>query len=147
MEFLRIDFPKIPFPNDIKIFKKISKLGYDLIQKHLQNEIPKGKYYENIGTYEGEGSNKIEKFNFVEIKEKKEFGKLFINQTQYFNNVPKKVFDYYIGGYIVIQKLLKDKKNTILDLNGIENIEDVIKILYFTIKQKIKISKQLQTWI
>jgi len=147
LEFLRIDFPKIPFTNDIKIFKKISKLGYDLIQKHLQNEIPKGKYYENIGTYEGEGSNKIEKFNFVEIKEKKGFGKLFINQNQYFNNVPKEVFNYYIGGYIVVQKLLKDKKNTILDLNGIEEIEDIVKILYFSIKQKIKISKQLQTWI
>ena len=147
LEFLRIDFPKIPFANDISEFKRISKLGLNLIKKHLQDEIPNEKIYQNIGLYKGNGNNKIEKINFVTNQEKRNFGKLYINKIQYFDNVQNVVFDYYIGGYNVLQKLLNDKKGEILELVEIDKIERIIKILHYTIVQEKKISKQLRTWL
>jgi hypothetical protein len=35
-EFLRIDFPRIPFPENAEDFETLSKLGWALIQAHLR---------------------------------------------------------------------------------------------------------------
>lgn len=140
-EFLKIDFPRIPFPDDEAKFYQLSALGRDLVQKHLMNEIPAGKYSE-MGAYKGAGDNEVKKPDYREKS-----GKLFINETQYFENVPSAVYGFHIGGYQVLDKYLKDRKKRVLSLDEIENVENVVKILAFTIDRMKKINDETKDWI
>jgi hypothetical protein len=42
--------------------------------------------------------------------------RVYINDTQYFEGIPKEVFEYQIGGYQVLSKWLKDRKGRYLTL-------------------------------
>jgi len=138
-EFLKIDFPRIPFTDDKKVFKELSELGNELIKVHLlETEIKN-----SVGNFLGEGNNTVEKISFgVE----KKIGKLFINKTQYFNNVSEEIFEFNIGGYPVLHKYLSERKGMKLYLE-LEHVEMVIKALDFTIKQMNKIDKLTKNWI
>jgi uncharacterized protein YcgL (UPF0745 family) len=86
----------------------------------------------------------VEKTNFV-IENK--IGKLYVNKTQYFNDVPQDVYDFFIGGYQVLDKYLKDRKGKELTGNEVENVERTIKALAFTIEQMKKIDDLTKNWI
>jgi len=126
-EFLKIDFPHIPFVEKTDNFKKLSKAGWELMQIHLQNEKP--KKYEQFGLYKGAGDNVVGK---TEHKNER----LYINKTQYFDDVSEKVHNFYIGGYKVLGKYLKYRKNKALKVDEIENIENIIRIILWTIEQQ-----------
>lgn len=101
-EFLKIDFPRIPFTKDFKLFQKISDLGEKLTELHLL----KSKSLSNpISKFQGDGTGIVEKPEYYE-KEKK----VFINKEQYFEGIEKEVWEYQIGGYQVCDKWLKDRK-------------------------------------
>lgn len=72
---------------------------------------------------------------------------MYFNKNQYFGNVPEKVYNYYIGGYQVLNKYLKDRKGKELNIDAVLNIEKIAKILLFTIKQKALIDKATTDWI
>jgi len=57
------------------------------------------------------------------------------------------IFNFYIGGYQVLDKYLKDRKSRTLTLDEIENVENIIKIISFTISQIIKINEITKEWI
>jgi predicted helicase len=135
IEFLKIDFPKIPFTDKYELFKSLSILGFELIQYHLLNQIPKEEKYKNLGNYLGNGDNVVIDVNYRNSEEQK----LYINKTQYFEPVPKEIYDFVIGGYQVLDKYLKDRKNQKMNLEEITNIENIIKIIAFTIEQMEKI--------
>lgn len=132
--FLKIDFPHIPFVDKTEDFKKLSKAGWELMQVHLQNKKP--KKYDRFGLYKGAGDNVVEK---PEHKNER----LYINKTQYFDEVPAEVFEFYIGGYQVLSKYLKYRKNNVLKTEEIENIEAIVKIILWTIEQKKLIDQLL----
>ena len=48
--------------------------------------------------------------------------------------VPKVVWEFEIGGYQVLDKYLKDRVGRTLSLNEIENVENVVNVLDFTIE-------------
>ncbi len=102
-EFLKIDFPRVPFTKDHAIFCKISVLGNRLADLHLM----KSKELDNpVAKYEGDGDNdKIEKAFYDEKKKR-----IYINESKYFDHVMPEVWAYCIGGYQVLQKYLKDRK-------------------------------------
>jgi len=129
-ELLKIDFPRIPFPDSPKEFELISHQGWDLVQKHLLNNI-----YENIyGVYQGAGNNLVEK-----IRYDVSLSRLYINETQYFENVPKVAWDFFIGGYPVLSKYLSYRmiSQTPLNLKDILQISKITNVLVFT-EQQIK---------
>lgn len=132
LQFLKMDFPRIPFTKDKKQFLKLSILGWELIQIHLM----KGSIKVDLGSYEVSGSDIVEKPLYDAAAKR-----LYINQTQYFDNVPEEVWNFYIGGYQVIDKYLKYRKGRKLSLDEIVNIENVINILAFTIEQMKKIDE------
>jgi predicted helicase len=145
-EFLKIDFPRIPFTDEAETFEKMAILGWELIQTHLQNKIPKLP----LGIYEGEGNNEVDKPVFVQntaLESEPMNGKLRINKTQYFDKVPADVYKFQIGGYQVLDKYLKDRKGRTLSLDEIENVEGIVKILAFTLTQMQKIEELTQNWI
>lgn len=56
-------------------------------------------------------------------------GKVWINPTQYFGNVPKVAWEFYIGGYQPAQKWLKDRKGRNLSVEDIRHYQRIIVAL------------------
>jgi len=107
-EFLKIDFPRVPFTADYKVFSKMSDLGKQLTDLHLMKSDVLSK---PVAKYQGKGDNdRIEKIAYVEKEQK-----IYINKEKYFDNVSPELWNYQIGGYQVLQKYLKDRKNRTMD--------------------------------
>jgi predicted helicase len=115
-EFLKIDFPRVPYPKDKTTFKKLVALGSELRSLHLL-ESPKVNNF--ITSYPVSGTDKVEK---IEYKMKR----VYINQTQYFGNVPEVAWNFYIGGYQPAQKWLKDRKGRTLTNEDLEHYQKII---------------------
>jgi len=129
-EFLKIDFPRIPFVKEYQKFKKIYELGNQLRDLHLM----KINFNRNIAKFEKSGSNLIE---FI----KYEKDRIYINKDQYFDNINKDLWNFYIGGYQVLDKWLKSRKNRKLSSNEIETFIKIVNVLSETIKIMEKIEK------
>lgn len=130
-EFLKIDFPRIPFVDDRQTFEKLSAMGWQLAQSHLLKDIP-----DNLRVEVTKGIDKVEKPVYAAAQQR-----LYFNSEQYFAPVPEDVWNFHIGGYQVLDKYLKSRKGRELSLDEKENIINVIKVLRFTIDQMQKIDK------
>jgi len=104
-EFLRMDFPRIPFTKDYALFIKMGIYGKMLIDLHL---LESSELDNPIARFQGEGEGNIQKLRYDDEK-----GHVYINADQYFEGVTKEIWEYQIGGYLVCQKWLKDRKNRI----------------------------------
>lgn len=133
LDFLKIDFPKLPFVESKDYFLKFAKLGEELYNLHLgnlkiQKEVGEPMFKDN--------KNKNEKIVKAIYNENEK--DLFVNESLYFKNVDKEVWEYKIGGYQVLDKYLKSHKNENIDY---EHFENVIKILTHSIEIEAEISK------
>jgi hypothetical protein len=142
-EFLKIDFPRIPFDlnngeagSPLRKFWKLVKIGSKLRKLHLMEGINPLEL--DQGELGGEGENLVEKIKFEKNTlpakadtpfEKGEFGKVWINDTKYFENVPENVWDFYIGGYQPAQKWLKDRKDRELSFDDILHYQKILWVL------------------
>lgn len=118
-EFLKIDFPRVPYPNDKESFWKLVKLGEQIRQIHLL-ESPVVENY--ITKYPVAGNNIVDKIKY-------EVGNVYINETQYFSGVPEIAWNFYIGGYQPAQKWLKDRKGRELSFEDISHYQKIIVAL------------------
>ena len=129
-EFLKIDFPRVPYPKDNKAFWKLVKLGGEIREIHLL-ESPKVEDY--ITTYPKGGDNtvttKIGKKDWELFDEEKQLGRIWINDEQYFDNIPLTAWEFYIGGYQPAQKWLKDRKGRELKVEDILHYQKIIVAL------------------
>jgi len=101
-EFLKIDFPRIPFTSNFKLFKKTAGLGEKSVQLHL---LDSPDLDPPIAKYKGTADNDtIEKPVYQEKEQR-----IYINKVKYFERVTKEVWEYQIGGYQVLDKYLKDR--------------------------------------
>lgn len=123
-EFLKIDFPRVPYPKDAKGFKELVAFGAELRSLHLL-ESPKVNKF--ITSYPKDGSNVVEKVIYKD-------NNVFINIEQYFGNVPEVAWNFYIGGYQPAQKWLKDRKGRTLTNEDIEHYQKMIVALAETDK-------------
>jgi predicted helicase len=129
-EFLKIDFPRVPFPNNSVDFWKLVELGGELRQLHLL-ESPLVEQY--ITGYPEDGDNvitrKITKISPGYEPVSETHGKVWINDQQYFDNVPLVAWEFYIGGYQPAQKWLKDRKGRELSYEDISHYQKIIVAL------------------
>jgi predicted helicase len=130
-EFFKIDFPRVPFPKDKDTFWSLVKLGGEISQIHLLESSKVEKY---ITQYPIDGSN-------IVVKPKYENGKVYINDTQYFNIVPQIAWEFYIGGYQPAQKWLKDRKERKLEFEDILHYQKIIVALTETDRLMKEIDK------
>ncbi|MDR0447542.1 MAG: DNA methyltransferase [Treponema sp.] len=121
-EFLKIDFPRVPYPADTKQFKTMAEFGAKLRTIHLLEDVVPS---EKLARYPIEGSNTIDTITY---KEKK----VWINKQQYFESVPSEVWSFYIGGYQPAQKWLKDRKGRTLNFDEIQHYQKIIHALHLT---------------
>ena len=130
-EFLKIDFPRVPYPKDQDTFWQLVKLGGETRKIHLL-ESPKVEEY--ITQYPIDGDNVVGKPKYQD-------GKVYINDTQYFDNVPQVAWEFYIGGYQPSQKWLKDRKDRKLEFDDILHYQKIIVALSETDRLMKEIDK------
>lgn len=68
-------------------------------------------------------------------------GNVFINETQYFANVPLVAWNFYIGGYQPAQKWLNDRKDRELSYEEIRHYQKIIVALTETDRLMKQIDK------
>ncbi len=139
-EFLKIDFPRVPYPKDTDTFWKLVKLGGELRQIHL---LESPKVNEDLVKYPIDGDNKItRKINkkdwgiigerddiFSKDVISKKVGRIWINDQQYFDNIPLIAWEFYIGGYQPAQKWLKDRTGRTLNFEDIKHYCKIVVAL------------------
>jgi predicted helicase len=136
IEYLKVDFPKIPYPKDQSTFWNLVKLGGELRQIHLFESTKLANNF--ISSYPKEGSNtitrKIVKKDWQLIDIENEIGRIYINDEQYFDQIPLRAWEFYIGGYQPAQKWLKDRKTKTLDYVDIIHYHKMITVVCETYK-------------
>jgi predicted helicase len=130
-EFLKIDFPRIPYPKDKDTFWKLVRLGGEIRQVHLLESPLVDK---PISKYPITGTNIVGKIKY-------EDGRVFINDTQYFEDVPEVSWNFYIGGYQPAQKWLKDRKDRELQVEDIRHYLKIVVALIETDRLMKEIDK------
>ena len=128
-EFLKIDFPRVPYPT-IKTFWQLATIGAQIRSLHLMES----ELLDDLDTtYPQSGDNiitrKLTKTNIGYQPTTTKQGKVWINDIQYFDNVPLLAWEFYIGGYQPAQKWLKDRHNTELSFTDILHYQKIIKSL------------------
>jgi predicted helicase len=118
-EFLKIDFPRVPWPASPEEFWDVSAKGTTLRKLHLMDPATIGP---TPYPFRGEGDAKVEAPRYAD-------GKVWINKTQYFENVPEVSWTFFIGGYQPAQKWLKDRKGRELSFDDVKHYQKIIRIL------------------
>ena len=132
-EFLKIDFPRIPFTKDHRLFSKMAEYGKKLVDLHLL----KSKDFDRVtAKFYGRGNEKVEKLKYEEKTKR-----VFINPSQYFEGITKEIWKYQIGGYQVCHKWLKDRKGRRLTLSDIKHYCKIVTALQKTIEIQKEIDK------
>jgi hypothetical protein len=125
-EFLRMDFPRIPFAASAEDFEALSALGWALVEAHLMRNLPAA----GLGQLVGRGTNVVD-----EVRWSKDDRRIAINATQGFAPVPEEVWAFHVGGYQVLDKYLKSRRGRMLSLDEITHIGRVADALAFTVSQ------------
>jgi hypothetical protein len=128
-EFLRIDFPKVPFTRNHELFSTIGKYGRKLVDLHLMKS---AELNNPIVRFQGGGDYGVRKVRY-EGKGKQ----VYINDSQYFEGIEREVWEYQIGGYQVLNKWLKDREKLSLD-----DIKDYCRIAT-ALEETIKIQRDI----
>lgn len=158
-EFLKIDFPRVPYPEDIDNFWQLVKLGGELRSIHLL-ENPIVENY--ITQYPVNGDNVVTRSltsrspGFVPknsppsegwfAEQSGVVGRVYINDDQYFDNVPEIAWNFYIGGYQPAQKWLKDRRDRTLDFEDILHYQKIIVALTETDRLMREVDEVMEEW-
>lgn len=120
-EFLKIDFPRIPYPESKEEYHRLADLGGQLRRLHLMQDVPTPQH----AKFDNDGSNTVDKLEYKD-------GCVWINKEQCFADVPELAWNFYIGGYQPAQKWLKDRKGRVLTYDDITHYRQIITILLET---------------
>ncbi|STO97673.1 type ISP restriction/modification enzyme [Helicobacter canis] len=132
LDFLKIDFPKIPFVESKEKFLEFSELGSSLISLHLLQDNALDSHIGRLQKIGKDESRVIEKPNY-----NAESKRLFINKSLYFDKVDSGVWEYKIGGYQVLDKYLKSHKGEEIDFI---HFQKIIQTLHKSLELESKIT-------
>ena len=120
-EFLKIDFPRIPYPTDWEKFRDLAEKGEELRQLHLMENLPNstGISFPQAGTLQ------VDCYRWAD-------NRVYINSEQYFEGVPESAWNFFIGGYQPAQKWLKDRKGMTLSFEDVKHYQRIIYVLQQT---------------
>ena len=126
-EFLKVDFPRIPYPASAEEFEHFRSHGNRLRELHLMHAVP-----ESPVTFPYPGTMQVDSLAWEYNKDDGYSGNIYINATQCFEGVPTAALEMYIGGYQPAQKWRKDRKGRTLTFDDIEHYRRIIAILIET---------------
>ena len=125
-EFLKIDFPRIPWPTSPAVFRDLSSKGNALRRLHLMEPTTIGEARYPL---RGEGDLMVEK-GYPKFESGADgMGEVFINEHQRFTGAPEVSWDFWIGGYQPAQKWLKDRRGRQLSTDDLIHYQRILKIL------------------
>ena len=122
-EFLKIDFPRIPYPTDWEKFRDLAEKGEELRNLHLMKDLPKSTGV----SFPVGGTLQVDCYRW-------EQNRVYINAEQYFEGVPESAWNFFIGGYQPAQKWLKDRKGMTLGFEDVKHYQQIIYVLLQTEK-------------
>lgn len=122
-QFLKTDFPRVPLPPSPDLFRAISTQGEALRRLHLMEPAAIG---ETPFPFTGDGDNEVTAPRF---EADGETGRVWINATQAFENIPAIAWTFPIGGYQPAQKWLKDRRGKKMSWQDIGHYQRIIKVL------------------
>jgi len=120
-EFLKIDFPRIPYPTDWEKFRDLAEKGEELRLLHLMEDLPS----KTGVTFPVNGTKQVDCYRW-------EQNRVYINSDQYFEGVPESAWNFFIGGYQPAQKWLKDRKGMTLSFEDVKHYQRIIYVLQQT---------------
>lgn len=113
--FLKTDFPRLPLPPDADTFRALAALGAKLTALHLL-EAPELRQH-GIG-YRGGGGHVVKNMReadrYVPPTPGGATGRVRLNETEHFDNVPPDAWAFQVGGYRPAAKWLDDRKDRAL---------------------------------
>lgn len=122
-EELKIDFPRVPFPNPNNFWVYV-KFGRELRLLHTNPD--RAEITIDID-FPVAGENLVEYVKEKNISESSL--KIKINESQYFSNIPTKIWNYKFGGYYPCKKWLKDRIGRKLNFDDIYHFQKIVNIL------------------
>ncbi len=126
-EFLKVDFPRIPYPKNADEFEHFRSFGNQLRELHLMHNVP-----DSPVSFPNAGTMQVDYLRWEWNKDDGYSGNIWINDTQCFEGVPTEAWEFYIGGYQPAQKWLKDRKGRTLSFDDIEHYRKIISVLIET---------------
>ncbi|MGQ4808320.1 hypothetical protein NKDENANG_01702 [Candidatus Entotheonellaceae bacterium PAL068K] len=142
-EFLKIDFPRVPYPMDKRQFRKLVKLGSELRALHLLESPALDTL---ITGYPEPGDNTVTKPKYHITDPRNRLGKVSINNTQYVKDVPETAWNFHIGSYQPAQKYLKDRKDRVLNHEDIIHYQKIIVALTETGRLMDEVENVFNVW-
>lgn len=134
-EFLKVDFPRIPYPTDANEFHRVAEIGGELRRVHLMEaSLPL------VTEFNIKGTPIVEAIKVTDGNDDS-LCKVWINDKQYFDNVPRVAWEFYIGGYQPAQKWLKDRKGMTLEWDDVMHYQRIISALCKTNELMSKIDE------
>ena len=134
-EFLKVDFPRIPYPTDANEFRRVAEIGGELRRVHLMEaSLPL------VTEFNIKGTPIVEAIKVTDGNDDS-LCKVWINDEQYFDNVPRVAWEFYIGGYQPAQKWLKDRKGMTLEWDDVMHYQRIISALCKTNELMSKIDE------
>ena len=127
-EFLKIDFPRMPYPTDWEKFRDLVEKGEGLRHLHLMEDLP----HSTGVSFPVGGTLQVDCYRW-------EQNRVYINGEQYFDGVPESAWNFYIGGYQPAQKWLKDRKGMTLSFEDVKHYQRIIYVL----KQTERIMREI----
>lgn len=139
--FLKYDFPRIPFTSNLALFRALRDVGKKLVRLHLMEgkERPITCY-----PYHIKGNQRVERVRYAPCAEDETKGCVWINTTQYFENVPRAAWAMHIGGYQVCLKWLKERKGRTLSVEEIAHYQQIVAILAETARLMEEIDRTIE---
>ena len=120
-EFLKVDFPRVPYPADDAAFRERAAIGKELRETHLMHDAPP-PLSEATAAFPVAGDNRVEKAEYAG-------NAVWINESQRFANVPAAAWEMRIGGYQPAEKWLKDRKGRCLSDADLAHYQRIILAL------------------
>ena len=139
-EFLKIDFPRVPLTRNNNLFCQLAECGEQLVALHLMKS---PKLNNLITQFTPNGGNSIVDAGHPKYTQ----NAVVINKKgDKFVGVPEEVWNFYVGGYQVCQKWLKDRKGRTLSDDDIQHYQKIVVALQQTIATMTSIDTVIPEW-
>ena len=146
---LKLDFPRVPQPGGVGLFRELAKAGNSLLALHLL-ESPKA--WHAISTYIGPKEPAVGRAGWSDGTVWLDAGKTNAREghratkpgTIGFFGVPEEVWDFRVGGYQVCHKWLKDRKGSALTDEEIAQYQKIVVALSETIRIMAEVDETIE---
>ena len=148
---LKLDFPRVPLPGGVDLFRKLAEAGHDLRALHLLESPKLGK---PITSCAGPRNPEVGRVGWSDGTVWLDAGKTNAREghratkpgTIGFKGVPEQVWDFHIGGYQVCHKWLKDRKGRTLSDEDVAHYQKIVVALNETICIMAEIDEVIEAY-